>query len=73
MRSPQWHYDQLDLLRLETEVQSLNLKVDRLESFFKAVARLTLSHAVIGDRAVVYAAELGAELEKVDPEWWRDK
>jgi hypothetical protein len=46
-----------------------DLDVAKLREFFQAVAKLTLDHDVIADHACVTAARLGAELEKVDPEW----
>jgi hypothetical protein len=46
-----------------------DLDVAKLREFFQAVAKLTLDHDVIDDHACVTAARLGAELEKVDPEW----
>jgi hypothetical protein len=46
-------------------------RLQKLEAFFKAVAKLTLNHEVIGDRASVSPRALGWELEKVNPEWWK--
>ncbi len=54
-------------------------RLELLEQFFKAVANLTLNHKVVYSRvdenvdgsAVVYPSDLGAALEKVDPEWWK--
>lgn len=43
--------------------------VERLESFFKAIAYLTLNHDVIDEHACVTANKLSKELEKIDPEW----
>ena len=50
----------------------------KLEAFFKAVADLTVNHDTLDssqdgmeeDYAVVFPNKLGAELEKVDPEWY---
>ena len=44
---------------------------EKLEAFFKAVAKLTVDHDVIGDTASVKPNKLGQELAKVDEEWWK--
>ncbi len=54
-------------------------RLELLEQFFKEVANLTLNHRVVYSRvdenvdgqATVYPSDLGAALEKVDPEWWK--
>ena len=43
----------------------------KLRSFFSQIARLTLDHDVINDRACVTADKLGSALETVDKEWWK--
>lgn len=53
-------------------------RLEKLEAFFKEVGRLTVDHNAIYSRvdeavdgtAVVYPKDLGAALEKVDPEWY---
>lgn len=47
--------------------------LDKLEEFFREVAKLTSDHDVLGDSAVVYPSKLGKALEKVDENWWRSK
>jgi hypothetical protein len=60
-------------------------RLQKLEEFFRTVAKLTANHDGIHfrvtndhedqieqDIAVVYPSKLGAALEKVDPEWWRN-
>lgn len=42
-----------------------------LIAFYREVAAMTVRHAVIDDHAVVFCDKLGAALEKVDPEWWK--
>jgi hypothetical protein len=48
------------------------LRLQKLEAFYRAVAELTVNHDVIGDSAVVFPSKLGKELEKVDPEWYNN-
>lgn len=47
-------------------------RLKKLEAFYKAIAQLTFDHDVIGDHAVVFPNKLGKELEKVDPEWYKN-
>ena len=47
-------------------------RLRKLEAFYKAVAQLTFDHDVIGDSAVVFPSKLGEELERVDPEWYKN-
>jgi len=51
--------------------KQIKYDVEKLEAFFKEVAKLTLDHDVLDDHAVIYASKLGAALEKVDFEWWK--
>lgn len=44
-------------------------RLDKLEAFYKDVARMTEGHDVLNDHAVVYPSKLGRALEKVDPDW----
>ena len=46
---------------------------EALEAFFQEIAELTSNHDVIKDYACVLASRLGAALEKVDFEWWRQE
>lgn len=61
-------------------------RLDLLEEFFRTVAGLTANHdgahfyitdnherKLETDIAVVSPAKLGEALEKVDPEWWKQK
>lgn len=53
------------------------LELAKLREFYTAVARLTLDHdhiEISDDEgyAVVYPSKLGPELEKIDPEWWKN-
>ncbi len=43
-----------------------------LETFFKEVAFLTGHHRNLGDKAVVFADDLGKALAKVDSTWHVD-
>jgi hypothetical protein len=43
-----------------------------LEAFYRTVAQMTFNHDVLEDYAVVYPSKLGEELEKVDPEWYKN-
>lgn len=55
-------------------------RLEKLESFFKEVASLTVNHdtltssddGVEDEYAVVYPNKLGAALEKVDPDWYKN-
>jgi hypothetical protein len=57
----------------ETKKEFRTHDVEKLEAFFKEVAKLTLDHDVVDDHAVIYASRLGAALEKVDFEWWKQQ
>jgi len=59
-------------------------RLEKLEKFYKAVAKLTLNHdqisVVVGytdreeithDYAVVYPSKLGPLLEEIDKDWWK--
>jgi len=48
-------------------------RLEKLEQFFKDIARMTKNHDVINDSACVTADKLGEALEKVDPEWYNKK
>ena len=63
----------LSLKSLITEMvlKDFQAKYDKLLAFYQAVAKMTVGHCVINDTAVVPADRLGAELEKVDPEWYK--
>jgi hypothetical protein len=46
----------------------------KLEAFFREVAKLTSDHDVLlNEYAVVFPSKLGKALEKVDENWWRIK
>jgi hypothetical protein len=49
---------------------------EKLERFYRAVAKLTVNHDTLvageDDYAVVYPNKLGKELEKVDPDWYKN-
>lgn len=51
-------------------------RLAKLEAFFREVAELTVNHYVLvngdEDSAVVYPSKLGAALERVDPQWWKE-
>jgi len=55
-------------------------RIAKLEAFYKAVIDLTLNHDTLNspiwggeeEHAVVFPSKLGAALEKVDPEWYRN-
>lgn len=77
-------YDDINRQRQDTGVgdQRLNTGVGyqrliKLEAFYKAVVQLTFAHDVLEDKdgdehAVVFPNKLGKELEKVDPEWYKN-
>lgn len=57
-------------------MSDLTKELEKLRAFYKAVARLTTDHDILEisddeDYAVVFPKDLGAELEKVDKEWWK--
>lgn len=43
---------------------------EKLKTFYKEVAKLTLNHNVLNDSAVVYPSDLGPALEKIDSYWF---
>lgn len=45
--------------------------VVRLRAFYEQIAKLTRDHDVINDHACVTADKLGAALEGINPEWWK--
>jgi len=47
------------------------IELEKLRTFYKDVALLTIDHDVLHDSAVVYPSKLGPVLEKVDKEWWK--
>lgn len=44
----------------------------KMERFYVAIGKLTLNHGVINDVAAVTAKDLGEELDKVNPDWYKD-
>jgi hypothetical protein len=51
---------------------SMDDRIEKLELFFKEIANLTANHKVLADHAVVYPADLGEALSRVDPDWYHN-
>lgn len=49
------------------------LENKKFMQLYLEIARLTSNHDVENDKAVIYASNLGAALEKIDSEWYRIK
>lgn len=61
---------------IEVTVTEANKEeLEKLRAFYNAVARLTSHHDHVEcehyHHAVVFPRDLGEELAKVDPEWWK--
>lgn len=56
-------------------MDSTKAELDKLRAFYKAVVKLTTDHDHVEcehyHHAVVFPKDLGNELVKVDPEWWK--
>jgi hypothetical protein len=45
-------------------------ELTKLRRFYRKIAKLTLNHGAINDRACVTADKLGKALQIVNPVWW---
>lgn len=74
-RGDYWTQRAVELL---ARAQAAEARLEKLEAFYKAVAKLTLWHktaekgAYEEGTAVVYPSDLGPELEKISSTWWKE-